>query len=286
MAKKNIVYLSGGLGNQMFQYAFAKSLQSNYNIKFEINTTFYNRIFKDQTPRKIGLNLFNLKFKDCTDYKIQRIILKIKEKLSNINLSINSTYYNENKVNHKNFNNLNLKKKNYFRGYWQNSKYFESIKNDLKKDFSLDHNLKNLDPNTFKKIIETNSVCVHVRRKDYLDTDYDVVDVNYYSNAFKKIESQSTNLNFFIFSDDINWCNENLSFLPNSTFCSFSMLNDFHLMSLCKHFIIPNSTFSWWAAYLSNNNNKIIIIPTKWHKTNNNLLKDASPSNWIILNNK
>ena len=282
MAQKNIVYLSGGLGNQMFQYAFAKSLQSNYNIKFEINTTFYNRIFKDQTTREIGLNLFNLKFKDCSDNKLQRIILKIKEKLSNIILSINSNYYNENKVNHKNFNNLNLKKKNYFRGYWQNSKYFESIKNDLKKDFSLDHNLKNLDPNTFKKITETNSVCVHVRRKDYLGTDYDVVDVNYYRNAFKKIESQSTNLNFFIFSDDINWCNENLSFLPNSTFCSFSMLNDFHLMSLCKHFIIPNSTFSWWAAYLSNNNNKIVIAPSKWHKTNNKLLFDASPSDWII----
>jgi len=286
MAQKNIVYLSGGLGNQMFQYAFAKSLQSNYNIKFEINTTFYNRIFKDQTTREIGLNLFNLKFKDCSDNKLQRIILKIKEKLSNINLSINSTYHNENKVNHKNFNNLNLKKKNYFRGYWQNSKYFESIKNDLKKDFSLDHNLKNLDPNTFKKITETNSVCVHVRRKDYLGTDLDVVDVNYYRNAFKKLKSQFTGLNFFIFSDDINWCNENLSFLPNSMFYSFSMLNDFHLMSLCKHFIIPNSTFSWWAAYLSSNNNKIVIVPSKWHKTNNNLLKDASPPNWIILNNK
>ena len=286
MAQKNIVYLSGGLGNQMFQYAFAKSLQSNYNIKFEINTTFYNRIFKDQTTREIGLNLFNLKFKDCSDNKLQRIILKIKEKLSNINLSINSTYHNENKVNHKNFNNLNLKKKNYFRGYWQNSKYFESIKNDLKKDFSLDHNLKNLDPNTFKKITETNSVCVHVRRKDYLGTDLDVVDVNYYRNAFKKLKSQFTGLNFFIFSDDINWCNENLSFLPNSMFYRFSMLNDFHLMSLCKHFIIPNSTFSWWAAYLSSNNNKIVIVPSKWHKTNNNLLKDASPPNWIILNNK
>ena len=289
MAKKNIVYLSGGLGNQMFQYAFAKSLQTNYNVKFEINTTFYYRIFKDQTPREIGLNSFNLKFKDCRDNKLQRIILKIKEKLSNSILSINSTYYSENKVNHKNFNNLNLKKKNYFRGYWQNFKYFESIKNDLKKDFSLDHNLKHLDPNTFKKITETNSVCVHVRRKDYLGTDLDVVDVNYYRNAFNKLKfkSKSLDLDFFIFSDDINWCNENLTFLPNSKFCSFSMLNDFHLMSLCKHFIIPNSTFSWWAAYLSNNNNnKIIIIPTKWHKTNINLLKDASPSNWIILNNK
>lgn len=282
MAKKNIVYLSGGLGNQMFQYAFAKSLQSNYNIEFEINTTFYNIIFKDQTSRKIGLNLFNLKFNDCKDNIIQRIILKIKEKLSNIIPSNNSTYYNENKVNHKNYNNLNLKKKNYFRGYWQNSRYFESIKDDLKIDFSLDYNLKNLDPNTLKKITVTNSVCIHVRRKDYLGTDLDVVDVNYYRNALKKLKSQSENLNFFIFSDDINWCNENLSFLPNSKLCSFSVLNDFHLMSLCKYFIIPNSTFSWWAAYLSNYNNKIVILPSKWHKTNNKLLFDASPSDWII----
>ena len=148
MSKKAIIYLSGGLGNQLFQYAFAKSLQSNYNIKFEINTTFYSRIFKDQTPREIGLNLFNLKFKECKDNKSQRIILKIKEKISNIIFSNNSIFFNENKVNHKNFNNLRLKKKNYFRGYWQNSKYFESIKNDLIIEFSLDHNLKNLDSNT------------------------------------------------------------------------------------------------------------------------------------------
>ena len=194
MAKKNIVYLSGGLGNQMFQYAFAKSLQSNYNIEFEINTTFYNRTFKDQTSRKIGLNLFNLKFNDCKENTIQRIILKIKEKLSNIIPSNNSTYYNENKVHHKNYNNLNLKKKNYFRGYWQNYRYFESIKNDLKIDFSLDYNLKNLDPNTLKKITKTNSVCVHIRRRDYLGTDLDVVDVNYYLNAFRKLKTQSQKL--------------------------------------------------------------------------------------------
>lgn len=282
MKKKAIIYLSGGLGNQMFQYAFAKSLQLKYNLKFEINTTFYNKSFKDQTPREIGLNLFNLNFETCKDNLLQRIILKFREKLSDIISSNNLAYYNENKVNIKNFNKLNLKGKNYFRGYWQNSKYFESIRNDLKIDFSLDHNLKNLDTNTLKKITGTNSVCIHVRRKDYLGTDYDVVEVNYYRNALKKLKSQSEDLNFFIFSDDITWCNENLSFLANSTFCSFSMLNDFHLMSLCKYFIIPNSTFSWWAAYLSNNTNKIVIAPSKWHKRRNNLFKDASPSDWII----
>ena len=286
MKKKAIIYLSGGLGNQMFQYAFARSLNLKYNMKFEINTTFYSRSFKDQTPREIGLNFFNFKFKACKDNLLQQIIFKIREKLPDIITSGNSTYYNEKELNIQNFPNLHLKRINYFRGYWQNYKYFESIKNNLKIDFSLDHNLKNLDRNTLKQITETNSVCIHVRRTDYLGTDYDVVDVNYYRNAFKKLKSRFDDLRFFIFSDDISWCNENLSFLPNSTFCSFSILNDFHLMSLCNHFIIPNSTFSWWAAYLSNINNnvKTVIAPSRWHKTNDKLLYNASPPNWIIQN--
>jgi len=281
MNKKAIIYLTGGLGNQLFQYAFAKYLQSNYDIECEINTNFYYRDFKDQTPRKIGLNLFKLKFKESRNSNFQRNVLRVKEKL----FSFNTSYYNENNLNHNNFNDINLKRKNYFRGYWQNYKYFESIKSELKKDFSLDHNLGNLDPTSYNKIIDTNSVCIHVRRTDIIGTLYDVVDVNYYQKAFKELSSRVLNLNVFIFSDDINWCKKNLSFIKNSTFCSFTMLNDFHLMSLCKYFIITNSTFSWWAAYLSNHKEKIVIAPSKWHRTNLKLLKDASPPNWIIINN-
>ena len=178
-----------------------------------------------------------------------------------------------------------LKKKNYFRGYWQNYKYFESIKNELNNDFSLEHNLDNLDPIILKKISETNSVCIHVRRGDFLGTDCEVVNVDYYRNAFKKLNSKYKDLNFFIFSDDINWCKINLIFLPNTTYCSFTMLNDFHLMSLCNHFIIPNSTFSWWAAYLSKNKTKIVILPSKWLQTDQGFFKNASPPNWIRIKN-
>jgi hypothetical protein len=281
MNKKAVIYLTGGLGNQLFQYAFARSLQSNYNIECEINTNFYFSDFKEQTPREIGLNLFNLKFKESRNSNFQKLILRIKEKL----FSFNTSFFNENNLNQNNFNDINLNKKNYFRGYWQNYKYFESIKSELKEDFSLDHNLGKLDLITYNKIIDTNSVCIHVRRGDIIGTLYDVVELDYYQKAFEHLSSKVLNLNFFIFSDDINWCKENFSFINNPTFCSFTMLNDFHLMSLCKYFIITNSTFSWWAAYLSNHKEKIVIAPSKWHRTNLKLLKDASPPNWIILNN-
>ena len=282
MLKKNIVYLSGGLGNQMFQYAFARALYLKYNIPFEINTDFYRRRFEDQTSRDLGLNLFKLKFKESRFTNLGRVCLGIKKILLKLIPSLNFSFFNE-----ENFeiNNINFKKNNFFQGYWQNHKYFESIKDDLKVDFGLEHNISNLNLNSYNQIINSNSVCIHVRRKDYLGTDYEVVDVNYYKKAFDIIKSKYSKLNFFIFSDDIKWCKENLTFIPNSTFCSYTLLNDFHLMTLCKHFIIPNSTFCWWAAYLSNNDNnsKTVIIPSKWHKTNNNLLKNGSPEKWIIL---
>ena len=87
MLKKNIVYLSGGLGNQMFQYAFARALYLKYNIPFEINTDFYRRRFEDQTSRDLGLNLFKLKFKESRFTNLGRVCLGIKKILLKLRLS-------------------------------------------------------------------------------------------------------------------------------------------------------------------------------------------------------
>ncbi|MBK86648.1 MAG: hypothetical protein CMC86_05570 [Flavobacteriaceae bacterium] len=285
MSKKAIIFLTGGLGNQLFQYAFSKYIHSEFNIDTEFNTDFYYSDFKGQTCRKIELNLFKLEFKQSTGNYFQRKILRIKEKLSFLTPNPFTNYFSENNLNYKNLKNITLKKKNFFRGYWQNYKYFESVQADIKKDFSLSHNLKYLDKITYNKIIKTNSVCVHVRRSDFIDSVYDVVDEKYYKKAYKELISKFLDLECFIFSDDIDWCIENLSFIKNSNFCSFSMINDFHLMSLCKHFIIPNSTFSWWAAFLSNYKEKNVLIPSKWHQNNLEFFNNSSPKNWIKIKN-
>ena len=285
MKKKAVVYLSGGLGNQLFQYAFSRAIQSKRKIKTKINTTFYQRNLKDNTSREVGLEFFNIEYQEINDSLLERAIHKFNEKLFVRLFNLKSNYHNENTVNPNNIHNIELREKNFFRGYWQNHNYFDSIKEDLIKDFCLNHNLENLDQIILKKILNTNSVCIHVRRTDYIGTEYDVVNIDYYKNALNIISSKYSNLNFFIFSDDIKWCRLNLNFIPEANYCSFSLLNDFHLMSLCNHFIIPNSTFSWWSAYLSGNKNKIVIIPTIWHKTSRDLFKDASPTDWIKIKN-
>lgn len=281
MCKKIIVDLYGGLGNQLFQYAFAKSLESIYDVKIEFNTNFFYKNFKDQTIRKIGLTKFGINFIEQRKNIIEKLITK--EPISVLIPKINHKYFNEKNLNHYNFDKIELKNKNYFTGYWQNYKYFDLIKKELKVDLSLDHNLINLDSKIIKEISNSNSLCIHVRRTDYIGTPYEIVDIEYYKKGYELISTKISSLKTYVFSDDINWAMKNLSFIPNTTFCNYSMINDFHLMTLCKYFIIPNSTFSWWAAYLSDFKNKIVFIPDKWHKTNQKLMNNASPSNWITL---
>ena len=281
MTKKIIIDLFGGLGNQLFQYALAKSLESIHNVKTDFNTNFYYKNFDDQTFREVSLNKFNIKFTEKRKNFIEKLITK--DSISNIIPKINYKYYNENNLNPSDLEKIKLKRINFFTGYWQNYNYFKSVESELKSCLSLDHNLKNLNSKTLKEISDSNSLCIHVRRTDYVGSQHEVVDVDYYKNAFKLLDTKVSNLKVFVFSDDINWSKKNLSFIPKAIFCNYSMINDFHLMTLCKFFIIPNSSFSWWAAYLSDFKNKIVIIPDKWHKTNLKLMKDASPENWIKL---
>lgn len=268
----------------MFQYSFAKSLNFNFGLDIKFNTDFYKRNFKDQTSRDIELGKFKIEFSEYKKDGINRLLLRIIEKYFSNFTIFNFKFFNESNFCLETHNGV-FNDTNYFRGYWQNHKYFDKIKSEIKNDFSLDHNIKNLDKLHFDKIINSNSVCIHVRRTDFLNSPFDVVDKKYYMRSFKNITNRFKNLEFFIFSDDISWCKKNLSFIKNANYCNYNMLNDFHLMSLCKHFIIPNSTFSWWAAYLSTHSKKHVYIPKKWHKYDLSFFYDSSPENWLKIEN-
>ena len=179
-------------------------------------------------------------------------------------------------------------------GYWQNQRYFIEEKSEILNIFQFvpfdnsKNSLQNLQ--IIKNIEETNSVSIHIRRGDYVANPlYDgVVPLVYYKNAVDFIKSKVQNPHFFIFSDDLVWCKNNLDLPANSIFVDFNSgknsFRDMQLMSLCKHNIITNSSFSWWGAWLNQNKEKIVIRPKNWVSENAKLdFTEICPEEWVIL---
>jgi hypothetical protein len=140
-------------------------------------------------------------------------------------------------------------------------------------------------------IKKENSLCVHVRRGDYVgNTNHEIVNKDYYDKGIDKLKVMTNIDKIYVFSDDIRWCEKNLKFDIPTMFVGDEYAGEkaeWHhiLMRSCKNFIIPNSTFSWWAAWLSDSRNKIIIAPKQWfpnssiHADNTDII----PDNWIKI---
>ena len=266
-----IARISGGLGNQMFQYAIAKSVAIKNNDVFKLDISFYPK----QTLRKYELNLFNIEQNLASDDECNRLrgkdnfIFKVLKKLGFEKRP--KSYYKEKEVAVFDDNVFNLKGDIYLDGYWQNENYFKVIKDEILKDFTLKQDISKEAKEYLKQIEHSNSVSLHIRRGDYvqnIDTNktHGICDINYYKKAIKYISDNVSNPKFYIFSDDIAWCKENFEFLENKIFAdqTKSALEDLELMKNCKHNIIANSTFSWWGAWLNENKEKIVIAPKIW----------------------
>ncbi|HIP25044.1 MAG TPA: alpha-1,2-fucosyltransferase, partial [Archaeoglobus profundus] len=170
-------------------------------------------------------------------------------------------------------------------GYWQTEKYFSDIRTDILKDFTVKEKNTEIVDNYLKQINNSNSVSIHVRRGDYLNhPDIGVLDISYYKNAIEYIYNKVENPTFYIFSNDISWCEKNLDFIDDKIIINNtkSEIEDISLMKNCKYNIIANSSFSWWSAWLNINPSKIIIAPKIWMVKNPNNCKWV-PDSWIEL---
>lgn len=277
--------LTGGLGNQMFQYALGRHLALKNKTQLKLH--FTNALFC--TKRTYSLDCFNVKAEMATkddlkkmgiisDRIINRIIYLVEQR---IHIKFNKNIVTENK---QTFDKqiLSLLDNIYLQGYWQNEKYFKDIEDQIRKDFTFKTKPAGKNLKLIKKIKNSNSVSIHVRRADYLKyKDFQICDINYYNKAIDIIKKKVKNPVFFIFSDDIQWCKNNL-IIKNKTFYvkNNKPCEDMKLMSLCKHNIIANSSFSWWGAWLNNNKNKIIIGPRRWAKRDNT---NRLPENWLDI---
>ena len=272
-----IVAIEGGLGNQMFQYAFYLALQKHYEeIEMKVDLSLINPhmhngyelqrlfhinpdtcskketlLYSDYCPSNItGSVLFNLLF------GVRRKLLGRKESFI---LQRDGTEYIEQCFD------LDVNKNYYFKGVWANVGYLQEIDAEIRSTFVFPEIHDEVNRKWKEMMEDSNSVSIHFRGGDYYKDGFSVLDQGYYKRAIDILKQKSEDLTFFIFTDDIEHAKCNIGDIENSYYVSNNQGEesyiDMQLMSLCKHNIMANSTFSFWGAYLNPNKNKIVIGP-------------------------
>lgn len=268
-----MIYLNlvGGLGNQLFEYAFARTIQIKTNQKICIST--YEITYHDK-KRIPTLRKFRLPDSVCFTEKklpwyvhrrnyISKILRKVLEKKFFEYYQKRGSYiwYSEEFIKTE----QNFKDNIYIGGYWQSEKYFKDAVNDIREEI-IPQKISKKNMELVKKIESEKSICLHIRRGDYVGSPYQVCTVEYYNKAIELIR-QYLDTTIYIFSDDVQWVKENICILGKKNFVEDKNPDyiDLYLMSKCHSFIISNSTFSWWAQELGSQKDKIVIAPNRWH---------------------
>jgi hypothetical protein len=283
-----IIKVKGGLGNQMFQYALYKSLKSlGRTVKLDISWYSRNNLHNGyELERVFGITPEYASIEECFklgDIELNKIYLLKKMFFPK------KTHYFE-KVLFSFDQEVFTCDKAYFEGSWQNEKYFKNIREEILDEFSF----KNIDSRNkrFSELISSeNSISIHVRRGDYVSNPKaaklhgNICNIGYYNKAINLMNKQIKDPKYVIFSDDIEWCIENLHLNENSTLVDrnkgVDSYKDMYLMSKCRHNIIANSSFSWWGAWLNRNPEKIVVAPKKW--VNNMNTVEICPKEWIQI---
>ena len=289
--------IQAGLGNQMFQYALARHLSIKKHVPFKFDTTSFAY---DPFDRIYTLGYFDIVEAIASPKEIDLVIRKkgLKRTLyqsieKRVRPFHKRTFVKER---YRGFDpdifNLSFNKDLYFDGGWQSEFYFKDIQDILRKEFTVRNPPQGKNESVLHQIQNHESVCFHVRRTDYVThpvskNKHGGLSMAYYTQAASIIADKVKDPYFYIFSDDPEWVQKYIK-LPYPfmyvTFNGFDQdYEDLRLMKNCKHFIIANSTFSWWAAWLGSNPEKIIIAPERWYLDSAIKNDDIIPEQWIKL---
>lgn len=296
-----ITKLSGGMGNQMFQYAVGRSLAHARGEDFKIDITIFASQTKDMFPfRHYDLGVFAIQESIASEMEL-RPFRRLEPRTGKLSFVYNSLFtdkvrYRKERFFHFDPDILNTKGPVYLDGYWQSEKYFESIKDIIKKDFQLkDAKLTRETDRILERIRSVQSVAMNIRRADFVSKQktaqyHGSMGANYFARATKLLSQiRHEELEIFIFSDDLAWCKENIKTEYSTTFVEEEHAGEkfekyHYLMRNCKHFIIPNSSFAWWAAWLSENADKTVIAPRRWfNNAPENNTNDLFPEDWVTI---
>jgi hypothetical protein len=316
-----IIRITSGLGNQLFQYATARSIANRYKTIVKIDTIHY---YIDK-QRSFALDSFQIPISKVTitdllkiypfegillillkpfigRKKTGKLILWLEQKIFKYQAYYNKPLANKQTLIKKNIliqryyhfdeEIINAKDNIYMIGYFQSWKYFNNIKSILIEEIKLKKTIRSHNKGILQQITNCDSVSVHIRRGDYFSDAnnrklFEVFDMHYFVNAIQMMKQKLTSPVFFIFSDDIEWVKKNFQLSEHIVFFKNSKgdkpAEDLILMSNCKHNIISNSSFSWWGAWLNQNPGKIVIAPKKWLNSEEYDTKDLLPPDWIKI---
>jgi hypothetical protein len=264
----------------MFQYAMGRCLAEKRKDHLYLETSSLSGR-PLSTPREYGLSIFNIRARFTNKDEIIRdsdVVFRVHQ--------IRRGFY-KSALEYPRQGNIALD------GYWQNELYFKEIEDIIRNEFTF-KSARHESPDQLlrEQITSTTAVCVHVRRGDYLlpkNSNLLTVGIDYYKMAVNFISTAVRNPHFYLFSDDISWCMDNLSldypctFIRRNRPAEECTAEDFRLMTLCRHFIIANSSFSWWAAWLGSSGNKIVIAPATWFRDDREASEKIAPSGWVRL---
>jgi hypothetical protein len=291
-----IIQLQGGLGNQMFQYAFARILAKKNDAVVQLDENFFSTTPKEQefTLRQFELGIFentNLQASSLEISKLKRLsfFYKLIRKLG----FYKSKIYSEPSFDFH-LEALSIKAPVYIKGYFQSYKYFENQEDLIREIFSFPiESLSGRNRVLLSKLQSETTISVHIRRGDYVTNKktqqfHGNCSLEYYSNAIALLASKNKIFTLVFFSDDSEWVKEQFENLPFSKIFVDHNNNenswiDMLLMSSCSHNIIANSSFSWWAAWLNKHSKKTVIAPKNWYANSEKNTNDLIPPQWIRL---
>lgn len=253
--KKSIVNISCGLGNQIFQYAFGYAVSRSSDSKFII---YKYEAQPDHRPYQI--EKYDIAYDGIIEHDnrsfVDKLLLKCSRKIEDEEFT-----FNDNLLNQKNSSVFYL-------GYWQNWRYFDSYRDDLGCMFQYKEEYSDVCAEYMNDIDNNmDAVSIHIRKGDY-DSINLAMDLQYYKDAISYLNSSLKSVRYYIFSDDKDFVRANMDWLDEYVLVeNVSDIEEFEIMRKCKHHIIANSTFSWWAAYLGIDRNGIVVAPVVHHWT-------------------
>jgi hypothetical protein len=275
-----LIKVTGGLGNQMFIYAFYLQMKKRFpSTRIDISDmVHYNVHYGYEMHRVFALPevefRINQSLKKVLEFLFFKTILERKQKGSMLPYTKKYVW-----------------PLIYFKGFYQSEKYFADIKEEIRNTFTFDltqvsrQSLQMMD----KIAADECAVSLHIRRGDYLSSRHwqaigSICQLPYYQNAIAEIKNRIEKPSFYVFSDDIAWVKEHIR-LDNAEYVDWNKgedsWQDMMLMSKCRHHIICNSTFSWWGAWLNPRKDKIVIAPSQW--TQNADSQSIVPCEWVRI---
>jgi hypothetical protein len=294
-----IVKIKGGLGNQLFQYAFGKSIAKHSSVDVVFDLSWFNK------ERSYDHDIFYLKYFNTDIKTAGKFDIYSTSPMSKVGKHVLGYLYYKNPSLLQKYFNLyrdikperttkdtdflwftytpkvyDVGRKAYFDGYWQAAQYVDDVSETLKKDLAIKEPPVGKDKKHLEDIKNSNSISVHFRQKSY------PLSMDYYRKAINKIDSLVDNPHYYIFADDMSQVKRELFTNQNATYMEHNQAENAHgdlrLMSNCEHNIIANSTFSWWGAWLNRNKNKRVISPNIWWERKTDEI-DILPASWETL---